>query len=399
MSPSGNPGNHAPLKVAWFSYFPVERLPNPPEPLTRIPRMHPATWQRVFWEQLNDRNDIALDIIAVRGQFEDNLTFQRNNTRFHCIKTPGGLRSATLYWLDTMLIRKKLRQIKPDVVHAWGTEFGAASIATRLGYPALITMQGILTWLGDVFPLNRQMQIARFLEPRALKKAKVVSAESKFAIEYLRQRYPHLTLLQVEHAPNPIFAKVTRKPENGRVRLIALGGFQYAKGGDLVLEGLNRLCSKYDFELTWIGSVDQGFARDVQGRISPDFFKRIVFKHDLNAEQIAVEFERATFLIHASRADNSPNSVKEAVVAGIPVIGSRTGGIPDYVHEGRNGILFEPGVLDSFVAALETAMNHPLFARGIVDQPTLAWAREYLSAETMTRKFLEGYQIAMQAGR
>jgi glycosyltransferase involved in cell wall biosynthesis len=166
-----------------------------------------------------------------------------------------------------------------------------------------------------------------------------------------------------------------------------------------VLEGLNRLCSKYDFELTWIGSVDQAFAREVQSRISPDFFKRIVFKHDLNAEQIALEFEGATFLIHASRADNSPNSVKEAVVAGIPVIGSRTGGIPDYVHEGRNGILFEPGVLDSFVAALETAMNHPLFARGIVDQATLAWAREYLSAETMTRKFLEGYQIAMQAGR
>ena len=41
--------------------------------------------------------------------------------------------------VDTVLIRRALRAIKPDVVHAWGTEQGAALVANRLGYPRVAT--------------------------------------------------------------------------------------------------------------------------------------------------------------------------------------------------------------------------------------------------------------------
>jgi len=42
------------------------------------------------------------------------------------------MRAATLHWVDTLLIRRALRQIQPDLVHAWGNERGAALVATRL---------------------------------------------------------------------------------------------------------------------------------------------------------------------------------------------------------------------------------------------------------------------------
>ena len=41
-----------PLKVAWISYFPIEWLPDLPEPLRGLPRMHPASWQRVLLQEL-----------------------------------------------------------------------------------------------------------------------------------------------------------------------------------------------------------------------------------------------------------------------------------------------------------------------------------------------------------
>jgi glycosyltransferase involved in cell wall biosynthesis len=40
--------------------------------------------------------------------------------------------------------------------------------------------------------------------------------------------------------------------------------------------------------------------------------------------------------------DACPTVVMEAMAAGIPVIGSRTGGIPDLVSDGINGILVAP---------------------------------------------------------
>jgi glycosyltransferase involved in cell wall biosynthesis len=35
--------------------------------------------------------------------------------------------------------------------------------------------------------------------------------------------------------------------------------------------------------------------------------------------------------------------IQEAFLAGVPVVASRIGGIPEVVDDGRNGLLFEPG--------------------------------------------------------
>jgi glycosyltransferase involved in cell wall biosynthesis len=85
------------------------------------------------------------------------------------------------------------------------------------------------------------------------------------------------------------------------------------------------------------------------------------------------------------------------VVAGLPVICSNTGGIPDYVREGKNGLLFEPGNVDALAAQIGRALKDERFRRGRVDQTQLDWVRDYLSVETMTWKFLDGYQAAIQS--
>ena len=41
--------------------------------------------------------------------------------------------------------------------------------------------------------------------------------------------------------------------------------------------------------------------------------------------------------------ENSPFVIREAFAAGVPVVASRIGGIPETVQDGENGLLFEPG--------------------------------------------------------
>jgi glycosyltransferase involved in cell wall biosynthesis len=104
-------------------------------------------------------------------------------------------------------------------------------------------------------------------------------------------------------------------------------------------------------------------------------------------------------LLFPTRADTSPNAVKEAVVAGVPVVASRIGGIPDYVVPGKNGILFEPDSVEACVQGLREAMEHPLFRSGLVDQQTLRAMREYLSPKAMAEKFLAAYHELLHGPR
>src|SRR5262249_21675816 len=153
------------------------------------------------------------DILVVRSSFPRSYDFSRNNVHFHCLKLPPGTRGLSLFWWETLLIRKRLRQIQPDLVHAWGSERGAALVASRLGYPYLVTRQGLLEWYAEQVHLNIPHRLEARLERVALRRASIITAESCFAIRWLRDKYPHLEVHQAEHAPDWIFHRLERRPE------------------------------------------------------------------------------------------------------------------------------------------------------------------------------------------
>ena len=57
-----------------------------------------------------------------------------------------------------------------------------------------------------------------------------------------------------------------------------------------------------------------------------------------------------------SLQDNLPNTVLEAMACGTPVVGSRTGGIPDMVSEGETGWLAAPGDAEELAEVLLSAL-------------------------------------------
>jgi glycosyltransferase involved in cell wall biosynthesis len=53
-----------------------------------------------------------------------------------------------------------------------------------------------------------------------------------------------------------------------------------------------------------------------------------------------------------SRSEGTPQAVLEASIAGLPVVASRVGGLPEVIDDGRTGILFEPGDEDTLTREL-----------------------------------------------
>jgi len=57
--------------------------------------------------------------------------------------------------------------------------------------------------------------------------------------------------------------------------------------------------------------------------------------------------------------DNGPQTVFEALAAGLPVVGTRVGGIPDIVENGRNGLLVDEGDPGQLAAAIDRLAHDP----------------------------------------
>jgi glycosyltransferase involved in cell wall biosynthesis len=379
------------LKVAWISFFPIERLPELPEILRNLPPLHPATWQRVLLDELRTNPQLKLDVIVVRKQFPKNCSFEWGGVTFHCLKVPPGLRTFSLFWWETFLIRGCLRKVRPDLVHAWGSERGAALVASRLGCPYLVTMQGLLEWYAQQVNLGWMDRLEACLERISLRRAKVVTTESTFAVKWLKDRYPHLEIRQAEHAPNWLFHKIVRRPRTSPVQFLSIGMITKIKGTDLLLMALDKLQKELDFRLTIVGASTPEFVAQLKNLTSTALWERIQILRNLTSEQIAEEMACATIMLFPTRADTSPNSVKEAVVAGLPVVASAVGGIMDYILPGRNGITFPAGNLDEFILAIRAAINHPLFRKGEVEQAALYQMRNYLSPKVMGERFLAAY--------
>jgi glycosyltransferase involved in cell wall biosynthesis len=389
------------LTVAWISDFPIEWLPDIPEPLRDLPRQHPATWQMVLLAEFEKNPSVCVHVIILRKNIERSFSFQRNGVTFHLLKYPGGTRRPSLFWLDTLLIRRALRKIKPDVVHAWGSEEGASTVATRLGYPYLITVQGLFTLFTGTNPVDVSAngKFTARMESRSLSAAKHVTAESKFSAAYVKQRYPHLSVHHIEYAPNWVFHQVQRQPATAPIRFLTNGTIGYRKGTDLLLKALDEVTPDFPFEVLIHGDPNEVFTTPLLAGLSPELRRRVSFKSHLPLmSDIARELSLATLFLMPSRAETGPLAVKEAVAAGVPVIGSTVGGIPDYVIPGENGFLFESENHAEFVAMIRAAVAHPLFSRGLVTPASLEKQRDYLSPARMAQRFLSVYQTVKNGG-
>jgi glycosyltransferase involved in cell wall biosynthesis len=220
----------------------------------------------------------------------------------------------------------------------------------------------------------------------------MATAESTFSTEYLRQRYPQLEVRRIDVVPDALFHSARRDPVSSPHRLLFIGGLGPRKGGDTLLHALNQAKLPVPVELMVIGAADPGFLETVSNRVTPDLLSRIRFRQGLSSQEVAEEMAKATLLVCPTRADTGPMAVKEAVVAGVPVVGTRVGGIPDYVVPGRNGLLFPMGDVGACAGALSDALGHPLFGRGQVEPALLQEMRLRLAPARMAKVFFDTYK-------
>lgn len=92
---------------------------------------------------------------------------------------------------------------------------------------------------------------------------------------------------------------------------------------------------------------------------------QVRFTGRLDRDQMAVLYRAADVLLNASRADNTPGAVLEAMASGVPVVATNVGGVPYMVEHERTGLLVPPDQPDAMAHAIlrlvsESGLSHRL---------------------------------------
>ena len=125
------------------------------------------------------------------------------------------------------------------------------------------------------------------------------------------------------------------------------------KGFETVLKTADLLSKYTDLKFEWhiAGYTEQAkwvkIAEKITRLNSSDY--PIKFHGRIDAEDLSNLLISSDIYIHVSHIENSPNSVCEAMLLGMPIIASFAGGTSSLLENGKEGLLYQDG--DSFVLA------------------------------------------------
>jgi glycosyltransferase involved in cell wall biosynthesis len=111
----------------------------------------------------------------------------------------------------------------------------------------------------------------------------------------------------------------------------------------------------------------------------------------LERENLRGEFAKASVVMLPTWEDNCPMVVLEAQAAGIPVIASNVGGVPDLVEDGRTGLLTDPARPETMSKALARLLEDPALAKQLAEKGR-SQAKARFHPKVIAEKHLEIYR-------
>jgi glycosyltransferase involved in cell wall biosynthesis len=138
--------------------------------------------------------------------------------------------------------------------------------------------------------------------------------------------------------------------------ILFMGGDNPLKALEHGLKVFDRLRAQVDnIRLHIVGSTNPATVARIRSAAGLSHIRDtdIVLHGSIDAREIGEVYRECFCLYHPSLIDNSPNSVCEAQVAGLPVIATRVGGLSSLISDGLTGLLVEKQDLASHVDALQ----------------------------------------------
>ncbi len=302
------------------------------------------------------------------------------------------------YYYDKSLektFRTIIEDFNPDIVHIFGTEFPHTLAMVRAfnnPLKTVIHIQGLCFFWGGEYTAflskkvvngmsfrdflrhdNIAKQQKKFLkrgrfEIEALCNVKYVMGRTTWDKVAVKQINPKVTYHYCPETLRSVFYEAPYWNIDNCVRhsIFMSQGDYPIKALHIALEALSIVRKDFPDAKLFVAGNNIVRANSLLCKLKQSYYSKylnsiiknnnlqgsVIFTGILNAVQMKEMFLKSNVYILPSVMENSPNSLSEAMITGVPSVASYVGGIPDMVTHGVDGFLYQanaPYMLSHFI--------------------------------------------------
>ena len=275
--------------------------------------------------------------------------------------------------------------------------FIATQVGSVAGVPTLVSIRGNDVGKYAFDPLRRPFVAAALERAHA-----VTSVATSLAV------FADRTLVPIAHKTRTILNSVDpaalaprSRPDLGTRGLVigTAGLLRYKKGLHSFFRALAGLNGRFDYTVLLAGDYFAAEDREPHERAlaACGLTDRTVLTGRIPAERMGDYLQLFDILAFPSLfSEGCPRSMLEAMALGKPVIGARSGAIPEIVRHEENGLLVDPGGTEELGAAIARLASSPE-TRARLGAEAARTARA-LSPERELEQWLETYRRVAALG-
>lgn len=288
-----------------------------------------------------------------------------------------------------------IQKFKPDVIHIFGTEGVFGLIISKTDIPCIIHLQGNLIicdqkWYSgltavDVLRYSKKWRLIKgfglfhdyLINKKAANRERTIFRQCKYFMgrtDWDRRitsvLSPGSKYFHCDEMIRPKFYSHQWKEGRGHTKYIVLSTIRanIYKGLETVFE-----CKKILNEMNLSDTISWNIAGiDETGEITYLLERKYgsTFRENgihllgsLQEQELISEMTDADAFIHPSHIDNSPNSLCEAMLLGMPVVATFAGGIPSILENKKEGLLVQDGDPYALAGAILELKNNSNYAK------------------------------------
>jgi glycosyltransferase involved in cell wall biosynthesis len=266
--------------------------------------------------------------------------------------------SARAYLREWRIVRRFLKKFKPHVVHTHGyrSDLLHGGSARSLGIATVSTLHGSsrMGGISHLFEWIQEWVLGRFDAVVAVSEPLVDTLVARGIHRERVHTVPNAWTPQEVMVPRDQARKALRSVDD-EVLIGWVGRLIPVKGCDVFLRALTRL-PDHGWRATVVGDGPErsGLERLAASLGLPD---RVHFTGAI--PDAARLFEGLDLFVLSSRSEGTPMVLLEAMGAGVPVVVTSVGGVPDVVRSPSDGWVVEPEDPAALGRALHEALDDP----------------------------------------
>lgn len=319
------------------------------------------------------RPDVRVSVVTMSKAVSRDVSFEiAPNHDVHVLKAPRYSGMAVASLPRVRRVHGVIADLGPDVVHGQGTEREYGLCAVLSGRPNLLTVHGVLSEVHKVTrpPVHSAEHIGRLVERFVLARSANIVAISSYVDELLAARSSTARRFPIPNAVHPAFFEPVSRvpvewptflsvgciyPLKRTLEVVKAAAVLDRRGlrGRLVVAGLA------------VGRAQGAYMAAIREEARHCGRFQIEFPGWLGPAAIKELHAQAAGLVVASRIENSPMVVAEAMAAGVPVIATDVGGLRERVRHGMSGLLVPNADPTTLADAMQALIESPEMVAGM----------------------------------